>query len=85
LFVYILVINILGFGVMWYDKIMAQTGNYKHRVAEGRILLIALAGGAMGVFIGMELFRHKTKKLKFTVLVPAIIILQLVLLKVVFL
>lgn len=84
MFIYILFINILGFGVIWYDKIMAQTGKYKHRVAEGRILLIAVAGGALGVFIGMELFRHKTKKLKFTILVPVIIIFHLVLLKMLF-
>jgi uncharacterized membrane protein YsdA (DUF1294 family) len=55
LFIYILLINVLGFGVMWYDKTMAKAGKYKHRVAESRIFLIALAGGAPGVLIGMEL------------------------------
>ncbi|MDI9447668.1 MAG: DUF1294 domain-containing protein [Pelotomaculaceae bacterium] len=81
MFIYILLINVVGFGVMWYDKTIAKAGKYKHRVAESRIFLIALAGGALGVFIGMELFKHKTKKLKFTIFIPAIIILQLVVLR----
>ena len=54
MFIYILLINVIGFGTMWYDKIMARTGKYKYRVAESRIFLIALAGGAIGIFIGME-------------------------------
>lgn len=81
LFIYILLINVLGFGVMWLDKAMAKAGKYKYRVPESRILLIALAGGALGVFIGMDLFKHKTKKLKFTIIIPAIIILQLIVLR----
>ncbi|MDR9788167.1 MAG: DUF1294 domain-containing protein [Peptococcaceae bacterium MAG4] len=81
LFIYILLINVLGFGVMWLDKAMAKAGKYKYRVPESRIFLIALAGGALGVFIGMDLFKHKTKKLKFTIIIPAIIILQLIVLR----
>lgn len=81
MFIYILLINVIGFGTMWYDKIMARTGKYKYRVAESRIFLIALAGGAIGIFIGMELFKHKTKKLKFTLFIPVIIIVQLVLIR----
>ncbi|NLW39115.1 MAG: DUF1294 domain-containing protein [Peptococcaceae bacterium] len=66
---------------MWLDKAMAKAGKYKYRVPESRIFLIALAGGALGVFIGMDLFKHKTKKLKFTIIIPAIIILQLIVLR----
>ena len=80
MFIYILLINVVGFGVMWYDKTIAKAGKYKHRVAESRIFNCP-DGGALGVFIGMELFKHKTKKLKFTIFIPAIIILQLVVLR----
>ncbi|TEB08586.1 hypothetical protein Psch_02151 [Pelotomaculum schinkii] len=73
----ILLINVIGFCTMWYDKKMAQAGKY--RVPESRIFLIAIVGGAVGVLLGMEIFRHKTKDLKFKVLIPVIIILQVIL------
>lgn len=73
----ILLINIIGFLTMWYDKRMAQAGRY--RIPESRIFLIAIAGGAIGVLLGMEIFRHKTRHLKFKVFIPLILLLQIVL------
>jgi uncharacterized membrane protein YsdA (DUF1294 family) len=73
----ILLINVIGFFTMWYDKRMARAGKY--RVPESRIFLIAIAGGAFGVLLGMEIFRHKTKDLKFKVGIPVIIVLQVIL------
>ncbi|NMA51730.1 MAG: DUF1294 domain-containing protein [Peptococcaceae bacterium] len=62
---------------MWYDKRMAQAGRY--RIPESRIFLIAIAGGAIGVLLGMEIFRHKTRHLKFKVFIPLILLLQVIL------
>jgi uncharacterized membrane protein YsdA (DUF1294 family) len=59
---------------MWYDKRMAQAGRY--RIPESRIFLIAIAGGAIGVLLGMEIFRHKTRHLKFKVFIPLILLSQ---------
>lgn len=73
---YILLINVIGFFTMWYDKKMAMAGKY--RVPESRIFLIAIIGGAVGVLLGMEIFKHKTKHLKFKIFVPVIIILQVI-------
>jgi uncharacterized membrane protein YsdA (DUF1294 family) len=73
----ILLINIIGFLTMWYDKRMAQAGRY--RIPESRIFLIAIAGGAIGVLLGMEIFRHKTRHLKFKVFIPLILLLQVIL------
>ncbi len=75
--IYILAINLIGFAAMWYDKLLARAG--KHRIPESRLLLFAAAGGGLGVFIGMQVFNHKTKNLKFTLGVPAIIIGQILL------
>jgi len=60
---------------MWYDKRMARAGRY--RVPENSIFLVAIAGGALGVWLGMEIFRHKTRHLKFKVFIPLILLLQI--------
>ena len=43
------------------------------------INLITLLGGGIGTISGMYTFRHKTKKPKFTIGMPAILILEVVL------
>jgi len=44
---------------------------------EKTLFLIALILGGIGIYIGMYLFRHKTKHVKFTVGIPLIIILNI--------
>ena len=41
------------------------------------LLLAALAGGAAGAFLGMRVFRHKTKHWKFRILVPLFLALEI--------
>ncbi|MDD2443266.1 MAG: DUF1294 domain-containing protein [Desulfotomaculaceae bacterium] len=77
--IYLLIINVIGFFAMWYDKGLAKT--HRYRVPEGRLLLIALIGGAAGVLIGMQVFNHKTKHLKFSLGIPVIFIAQVILFK----
>ena len=48
------------------------------RTPESTLLLTALVGGSLGVLAGMYKFRHKTQKQKFTIGVPAIIVLQVI-------
>lgn len=71
----LLLLNAWGIAAMALDKRHAKTG--KRRVPEVRLLLIAAAGGAIGVLIGMYALRHKTRHLKFTLGIPAIIAAQL--------
>jgi len=77
LFTYLLIVNLAGLLLMWFDKARARAGT--GRAPENKLLLLALAGGATGVFLGMWLFRHKTRHLKFTLGVPLIIVAQTVL------
>ncbi len=49
----------------------------KLRVPEGSLLLISLLGGSVAMLFTMLLIRHKTKKPKFMVGIPAILILQI--------
>lgn len=76
LIIYILVINISGFLIIGYDKAMARARRY--RVPEIRLLFLAVAGGSVGVYLGMHVFRHKTNKLLFSLGVPIIIVAQII-------
>ena len=46
------------------------------RVSELALLLLALAGGSVGAWIGMQVWRHKTKHAKFRFGVPILLLLQ---------
>ncbi len=86
LYVYILAVNIAGFVIVKIDKTVAELNGEKSknkktkytRVPESFLLLTALFFGALGVYIGMLFFRHKTKKAKFIYGVPLIFALNLV-------
>jgi uncharacterized membrane protein YsdA (DUF1294 family) len=71
---YLAIINMAGFAIMAIDKGKARRGAW--RIPEKTLLTIAAAGGAPGIWLGMYMFRHKTKKLKFSLGVPGILALQ---------
>lgn len=73
---YLIGINILGFIAMGWDKWKAQKG--KWRTPEATLMGICVIGGGIGTIFGMYTFRHKTKKLKFTVGMPTILISEIV-------
>lgn len=73
LITYIILINCVGIITMYMDKRFARNNQY--RISERLLFGVALLGGVIGVWIGMFWFRHKTKKLKFTLGLPLIIIL----------
>ena len=73
---YIVAINIVGLILMKWDKYLARKQRW--RIPERRIWLIALIGGAFGTTMGMYLFRHKTKHVKFVLLLPVLTIIQVI-------
>jgi uncharacterized membrane protein YsdA (DUF1294 family) len=75
LIIYVLVINIIGFFIMGIDKYKAKKGYW--RTPEKTLFTITLLGGGVGTIVGMYLFRHKTKKLKFTIGFPTILIAEI--------
>ena len=79
--IYLLAINVITFLVYGFDKWRAKRDAW--RVPEKTLLLLAVIGGSIGAILGMYTFRHKTKKVKFVILVPVIIILQMALVYVV--
>ncbi len=75
--IYLVVINIVGFLAMGIDKWKAIKGNW--RIPENTLFTYTLLGGGIGTIAGMYVFRHKTKKLKFTVGMPVIVLLEVAL------
>ena len=75
---YLLIMNLIAFIAYGIDKSRAQ--NARRRTPEKTLIGLAGAGGALGALIGMLVFHHKTRKLKFTVLVPLFLIIQAVIL-----
>jgi len=67
---YLTVINIAGFIVCAADKRAAI--KHKRRVSERALFVLALLGGALGVWLSMLIFHHKTRKLRFMFLMPVI-------------
>lgn len=75
--IYVVAINIIGFLAMGIDKLKAKKDWW--RIPEGTLMMICLLGGGIGTIAGIYTFRHKTKKLKFTVGMPTILIAEIVL------
>ena len=73
---YLIVINLCSFIMMRLDKGYARAS--KRRIPEKTFVMISVFGGAVGVILGTYAFRHKTKHLKFTVFIPFILIVELV-------
>ena len=75
--IYLIIINLSAFIAMYLDKRKARYG--KWRIPEQTLFILALIGGSIGAIAGMYTFRHKTKKLRFSIGFPVILILQIVL------
>lgn len=79
LLVYLFIINIISFICMFIDKQRAI--NHKWRISEYTLISLAIVGGSLGSMLGMYIFRHKTKKVKFKMGIPFIIFIQLLFLR----
>ena len=75
--IYLVIINSLGFIIMGIDKLKAKRGS--RRIPENTLFMFTILGGGVGTILGMYIFRHKTKKKKFTVGMPIILILEILL------
>ncbi len=75
---YLISMNLIGFALMGIDKKKAVKKVW--RIQEKTLLLTAFLGGGVGAFFGMLLFHHKTKHLKFILLLPASAVLYSIIL-----
>lgn len=74
---YLLLINAAGFVLMLVDKFKAKKNLW--RIPEATLMGVAALGGSIGSLLGMYTFRHKTKHPKFTIGIPLILALQVLL------
>ena len=74
--IYLLFINLITFLAMYIDKRRAQWG--KWRIKESTLFTLVLLGGGIGGIAGMRVLRHKTKKTRFVIGFPAILIIQII-------
>lgn len=72
--IYLLIVNVIGFLLFGIDKYKAI--HQKYRISEKALFMIALIGGAYGAYVAMYLFHHKTRKLKFKLGMPVIVLLE---------
>ena len=78
LIIYFIIINIVGFALMGIDKRKAIKRTF--RIPEATLFIVALIGGSIGSILGMQVFRHKTRHWYFAFGMPAILVVQIVLL-----
>ena len=75
-FLYFIIINTATMLLMYIDKTRARS--HAWRIPESLMFTASFIGGAIGTLLGMELFRHKTKHIKFKLGIPALIIVNLI-------
>ena len=71
---YLAVMNTLGFALMGLDK--KRAGEHQWRISERTLFLVAALGGSVGSWLGMYIFHHKTRKAKFYLGIPLILVIQ---------
>lgn len=74
----IVLLNLISFGLMAYDKRCAKAGRW--RVPEKVLFLAAACFGGLGGVLGMQLCHHKTKHWYFKVFFPLMLVVQAALL-----
>ena len=73
---YLIIINAAGFLLMLVDKQKAKRSAW--RIPEATLMAVAVAGGSIGSLIGMQVFRHKTRHIKFALGIPLILAIQII-------
>lgn len=68
------IVSLAAFMTCWYDKRKAR--QHGRRVPERTLLLLCAMGGSLAFWAAMYLFHHKTRKPKFYLGVPAILMVQ---------
>lgn len=74
---FLIIMNIWAFVLFASDKSKAK--RRQRRIRESKIFRTCFFGGAIGGLIGMHVFNHKTQKKRFSVGIPILFVLQLIL------
>lgn len=74
---YLLIMNVLGFALMYADKRLAR--RHRWRIPERTLFTVAALGGSLGGVLGIWLCRHKTKHWYFVLGFPLLLLVHLAL------
>ena len=74
--IYLLIVNLIAFALYGIDKRRAI--KHQFRIPEKTLLWMARIGGGVGCWLGIKVFRHKTKHARFRIAVPLWTILWIV-------
>ena len=77
LWIWLLTLSVVTFNAYGYDKAQAKAGGV--RIPEIVLHGLALAGGFLGGWVGRAVFRHKTRKVSFTIVLAISTLLYLAL------
>lgn len=77
-YIYLIIINLVTFAVFGIDKFNAI--HHRSRIRVATLFRLSLIGGSIGGLSAMYLFRHKTRKLNFTLGIPLILFVQIIIL-----
>ena len=80
--IWLAVINVVTFFVFGVDKLKAKRKEKKQsvrRVPEKTLFVLSALGGSIGALLGMRVWHHKTLHKRFRFGIPAILLLQIVL------
>lgn len=72
----LLTLNLLTFIIYGIDKFKAKKA--KWRIPESTLLLLAVIGGSIGAWLGLQVWRHKTQHKIFYIGIPMILTLQVI-------
>ena len=70
----LVVLNLFAFVLMGLDKYFAI--QQRNRISERNLLSLAFMGGSLGIYFGMVVFRHKTRKALFNLGVPLMMLVH---------
>ena len=71
---YLIIMNLLGFLVMYVDKQKAI--HHAYRIPEKTLFMVSFLGGSLGTWAGMYRFRHKTRHWYFVIGMPLIVFIH---------
>lgn len=74
--IYLIIINFVTCILYGVDKLKARAGG--RRTPEKTLLGFTFVGGSLGALVGMQIFRHKTRHLKFRICVPLFMVIHIV-------
>lgn len=72
---YLILINLAAVLVTLYDKWASRHAG-SHRIRERHLFALAVLGGAGGMYLTMQIIRHKTRHSQFMWGLPLIFIVQ---------